>query len=375
MSGNAGGLEMGSRRAVLAGAAALGGAAAVGAGAWYVTRDGEPDDTTPGLIGYGRSGRQPPGGTPMGEMPDLEGELDIYSGRGQFLVGALIDHIDELYENFNPVPRYGGSTDLVNQILNEGSGTPADVFYSVNAGALGVLADEGRTRSLPDELREIVREEFQTEDWVGTSGRARTVPYNTEAVDGEDLPTDIMAYQDLDLQFGWAPGYGSAQAFITAMRLLEGETATRQWVSAVADRARTYDNELAVCEAIANGEVEAGFTNHYYIQRVLDANEDAPIATHFTQGDAGAVFNVAGAAVIDETDDPELAQNFVRHLLSAEAQDYFARVTFEYPLIPEVEPIGDLPPIDELDVPDIDLTALSDLQPTVDLLRDEGVDL
>jgi len=73
--------------------------------------------------------------------------------------------------------------------------------------------------------------------------------------------------------------------------------------------------------------------------------------------------------------DATLAENFIRHLLSAEAQDYFARSTFEYPLIPDVEPIGDLPTIDELDVPDIDLTELSDLEPTIDLMREAGVEV
>jgi iron(III) transport system substrate-binding protein len=87
------------------------------------------------------------------------------------------------------------------------------------------------------------------------------------------------------------------------------------------------------------------------------------------------MFNVAGAAVVDTAADATLAENFVRHLLSAEAQDYFARTTFEYPLIPDVEPIGDLPTIDELDVPDVDLAALSDLEPTIDLMRDAGAEV
>ena len=85
---------------------------------------------------------------------------------------------------------------------------------------------------------------------------------------------------------------------------------------------------------------------------------------------------VAGAAVVDTTSDEEMAANFVQHLLSAEAQDYFARTTFEYPLIPAVEPIGALPTIDELNPPEgIDLTQLSDLEPTLELMREAGVDI
>ncbi|SMO34062.1 extracellular solute-binding protein [Halorubrum cibi] len=337
---------------------------------------GDPESAV-GQIGSGREGRGAPGGTPMAEMPDLSGELTVYSGRGEFLVGELVSYIDDLYDDFDLTVRYAGSTDLVNQIVNEGQGSPADVFYSVNAGSLGALADAGRTQALPADVAEKVRSEFRTEQWVGTSGRARTVPYNTDEFDESDLPDDVMAYpEEFPGDLGWAPSYGSAQAFITAMRLIEGEDATLEWLEAMVERgATTYPDEFRTCQEIADGAIDAAFTNHYYIQRVLDGNPNAPIATAFTEGDAGAVFNVAGAAVVDTASDADLASNFVRHLLSAEAQDYFARSTFEYPLIPDVEPIGDLPTIDELDVPDIDLAELSNLEPTIDLMREAGVQI
>jgi iron(III) transport system substrate-binding protein len=329
-----------------------------------------------GQIGSGRAGRDAPGGTSMAELPALSGELTVYSGRSEFLVGRLTNYIENLYDDFTLNVRYNTSTEHVNSIINEGDGTPADVFYSVNSGALGALASEGRTQTMPDSVLEPVRSEFHTEDWVGTSGRARTVPYNTDTFSASDLPEDIMEYSEFDADMGWAPTYGSCQAFVTAMRLLEGEEATREWVEGVVDSGiQTFPNEFAACQAVASGEIDLAFTNHYYIQRVLDSQDDASIATAFTSGDAGSVFNVAGAAIVDAADDTDTAANFVRHLLAAEAQEYFAVETFEYPLIPGVEPVGDLPTIDELDVPDIDLTELSDLEPTVDLMRDAGADI
>ena len=366
------------RRKFLAAAGAVGVAGLAGCNETDdAADDGDTAGGAIGQIGSGRAGRDAPGGTSMADLPALEGELTVYSGRGEFLVGELVGSIDDLYDDLDLTVRYGGSTDLVNQIVNEGEGSPADVFYSVNAGALGALADEGRTQALPADVTETVREEFRTEQWVGTSGRARTVPYNTDEYDESELPDDIMAYpEEFDGDLGWAPSYGSAQAFVTAMRILEGEDATREWLEAMVERgAATYPDEFRTCQEIADGQIDAAFTNHYYIQRVLDGNPEAPIATAFTEGDAGAVFNVAGAAVVDTASDADLASNFVRHLLSAEAQDYFARSTFEYPLIPEVEPIGDLPTIDELDVPDIDLSELSNLEPTIDLMREAGVDI
>ena len=357
------------RRTLLAGAAA---ASAVGlAGCSDLLSS---DDPEPGLIGSGRADRPEPGGTPMAELPDLSGELSLFSGRNEFLVGRLVDHIENLYDGFEVVPRYRSATDLVNTIINEGDGTDADVFFSVNAGALGALADEGRTRALSDDVLELVDSAFRTESWIGTSGRARSIPYNKNALSESDLPDDIMAYEEFDGDLGWAPGYGSCQAFVTAMRILEGDDRTRQWLEGVVENGiRAYNDEFAATQAVADGEIDAAFANHYYIQRVLDGSPDAPLGTTFTRDDAGVVFNVAGATVVDVADDPELAENFVRHLLSAEAQEYFAVETFEYPLIGEVEPVGDLPTVDGLAVPEIDLSQLSDLQPTLDMMRDVGI--
>jgi len=177
-----------ARRRFLAATGALGVAGLAGCAGESADTD-ETTTSSIGQIGSGRAGRDAPGGTSIAEMPDLSGELTVYSGRGEFLVGELVEYIDDQYDDFSLTVRYAGSTDLVNQIVNEGDGSPADVFYSVNAGALGALADAGRARSLPSSLTDLVRGEFHTDQWIGTSGRARTVPYNTEALDESDVRT------------------------------------------------------------------------------------------------------------------------------------------------------------------------------------------
>ncbi|WP_440990137.1 extracellular solute-binding protein [Haloarchaeobius baliensis] len=365
------------RRRFLAAASATGIAASAGC---ISSLTGDDDDSGGelGLIGSGMDGRPAPGGTPMADMPDLSGTLTLYSGRGEPLVNTLLGYIEDQYEDFTVDTRYEASTTLANQIETAGNASEADVFFSVNAGALGLLADAGLTVTLPDDIQEHVPSQYRADGgaWVGTSGRARTIPYNTDELSESDVPDDIMAVPDADFagDMGWAPSYGSFQGFLTAMRVMSGREETKQWLEAMLDAGVTrYSDEFIVSRAVANGELSAGFANHYYIQRVLANDEDAPLATAFTQNDAGAIFNVAGACVVSSTDDEDLATNFVRHLLSAEAQEYFATRTFEYPLIPEVEPVGDLPPVDELATPDFDLAQLSDIGPTIDLMREVGI--
>ena len=336
----------------------------------------------PEQVGSGRSpfGDREIGGVTIAEMPDLEGELTVYSGRGEALVGELLGFIEDRYPDFTVRPLYNSAAELVSQVETEGQNSPADVFYSVNAGALGTLADRGRTQQLPQAVLEFVPSNFRDPDsaWIGTSGRARSIPYNTDALSASDIPADIMSFPDTDAfagEIGWTPTYSSFQAFVTAMRILEGEEATRDWLNGMQELGvSTYGDEFQIARAVADGEISVGLANHYYIQRVLARRgSDAPLSTAFTRNDAGAIFNVAGACVLDTASDSTLASNFVRHLLSAEAQDYFARSTFEYPLVPEVDPVGRLPPIDELSPPEgVDLSQLSDLEATISLLRETG---
>jgi iron(III) transport system substrate-binding protein len=135
---------------------------------------------------------------------------------------------------------------------------------------------------------------------------------------------------------------------------------------------RTYDNELLVANAVASGELSAGFTNHYYSRLVFEERPDAPIDIAFTQGDAGALVNCSGAEIVQGTENEELAANFVHHLLSIEAQEFLCTRGYEYPLLPSVPPVGDLPTIDQLNPPNFNLAKLSNLEPTLRLLRATG---
>ncbi|MFT4958728.1 MAG: iron(III) transport system substrate-binding protein [Halobacteriales archaeon] len=367
------------RRRFLAGVGTAGVAATAGCLGEYLDDGGDTRQDVE-LFGSMRLPAESRGGTPMAALPALQGELTVYSGRHEWLVGDLLSYIEGQYDGFSIVPRYESSRNLANKILTAGSASEADVFFSVNAGTLGQLTSAGRTLQLTDAAQEMVPEAYRADDggWTGVSGRARTVPYNTTAIDASEVPDSIDAFPEREAfenQMGWAPGYGSFQAFITAMRVLRGPEATRDWLEGMVDAGvQRYGNEQLVAQAVADGEISLGFANHYYVQRVLANDPDAPIATAFTKGDAGAIFNVAGAAIVDGVNDRDLAGNFVRHLLSAEAQEYFAVETFEYPLVPDVAPVGDLPPVDDLQPPtDLDLTTLSDLEPTLELMRDAGI--
>jgi iron(III) transport system substrate-binding protein len=149
----------------------------------------------------------------------------------------------------------------------------------------------------------------------------------------------------------------------------------RAWLEGVkANEPRVYPRNSAIVEAIANGEIEVGFVNHYYLLQALAEQGDLKVANHFFgAGDPGSLVNVAGVGVLGTAKNPDAARTFVEYLLGTEAQTHFARETFEYPLVEGVERDPRLKPLSEITAPDLDLNQLSDLEATLRLLQETGV--
>ncbi|MFB6075442.1 MAG: extracellular solute-binding protein [Haloarculaceae archaeon] len=327
-------------------------------------------------------GRPAPGGISIDDLPALSGSLRIYLGGGESgLYVDLLNLLSDVYDGFEFRYTRGAASDLANTIVEENrAATPqADLFLAVDAGSLGSVAQAGATEPIPQESLDLVGENFRDPQgrWVGFAGRARAVPFNTNRLSADDIPTSVREFprfgpfQD---DVGWAPTYGAFQTFVTAMRAIRGDDATRRWLRAMEEAGVSeYPDEWRVSNAVADGSVAGGLANHYYALRVLNAREDAPIDLAFTRNDAGSLVNVSGAEILAGTERPDLAGNLVRHLLSAEAQEFFATRTYAYPMISGVDPVGDLPTIDELHPPDVNLAELTDVDGTLDLLREAGV--
>ncbi|QYJ14415.1 Major ferric iron-binding protein [Rubrobacter xylanophilus DSM 9941] len=308
-----------------------------------------------------------------------EGNLIVYSGRTEDLVGPLMEQFEER-SGIDVRVRYGDTAELAATILEEGENSPADLFFAQDPGALGALAEEGRLRPLPREVLDRVDGRFRSPEglWVGTSGRARVVVYNTEELEPSDLPDSIYGFTDPEWEgrIGWAPTNGSFQAFVTALRVLEGEERARAWLEGIqANDPGVYPDNSSIVQAVGAGEVDVGFVNHYYVFRAIEEQgKDFPARNYFLKdGDPGALVLAAGTGILDTAENPEAARRFIRYLLSEEAQQYFADETYEYPLVEGVERAEGLPPLSEIESPRIDLSDLSDLEGTLELLQETGV--
>ncbi len=311
------------------------------------------------------------------------GELVIYSGRSQSLVGPIIEQFAQ-ETGIDVQVRYGSTSEMAGVLLEEGQNSPADVFYAQDPGGLGAVQQAGLLAPLPADLLAKVPPRFAADsgDWIGISGRARTVVYNTGVITdpASQLPDDIYDFVDpkWDGRIGWAPTNGSFQAMVTAMRNIWGDDKTRDWLSGIqANHPTVYGENTPIVAGVAAGEIDVGFVNHYYLYRFLAEEGDSfPARNYFLPGGGpGSLIMVSGAGILKTAQHGANAEQFIAFLLSPEGQQYFADHTYEYPVIDGVSTVAGLPPLAELDAlaAHIDLSELADLAGTQAMLLELGI--
>ena len=307
------------------------------------------------------------------------GELVVYSGRSESLVGPIIEQFDKA-TGVQVSVKYGSTGEIAATLLEEGDNTPADVFFAQDPGGLGAVAAEGLLGTLTADLLEQVPGWARSPDgwWVGISGRARTVVYNTENVDPSELPATLEGFTDPVWRgrIGWAPTNGSFQAMVTAMRVVWGEERTRDWLTGIqANDPSVFPKNTPIVAAAASGEVDVGFVNHYYLHRFLAEEGEGFTARnhHLSGGGPGTMVLVAGAGIIEGAKNRENAERFLGFMLSTVAQQYFAGQTYEYPLVEGVTLSRLLTASTDINIPDIDMADLADLSGTQAMLRDLGI--
>ncbi|MBM3655437.1 MAG: iron ABC transporter substrate-binding protein [Actinobacteria bacterium] len=312
-----------------------------------------------------------------GCAPQEDAGLVIYSGRSESLISPFLNEFTAL-TGIKPDVRYGDSAALAAQLLEEGHNSPADLFISQDAGALGAISEAGLFATLDDAILNRVEEKFRSSrlDWVGISGRVRVLAYSPERV--KNLPTSIdqLTSPDYRGRIGIAPTNASFQAFITALILSRGESAAGNWLEKLkANAVKLYERNSQIVAAIDAGEIDLGLVNHYYIWEVSKAlgREIAVANGFFAPGDTGNMINVAGVGILSTSSKKGSASELLAFLLSEAVQRGFLEDTHEYSLVlKDANPQG-LPPLSQIPAPRVDLSLLANLSKTQALLMKVGL--
>jgi iron(III) transport system substrate-binding protein len=305
-------------------------------------------------------------------------DLVVYSGRSEELVGPLFAEFTQA-TGITISARYGDSAELAAQMLEEGDRSPAQVYFSQDAGALGSV--EELLSTLPDSVTSLVAEKYRAVNntWTGVTGRARVIAYDPESVPADQVPQSVFELTDEKWrgQVAIAPTNASFQSFVTAMRMTQGDDVTQEWLTGLVNNdVQTYEKNGLILDAVDSGQVQLGLVNHYYwyekAAEVGEENMRAQISFMAPQ-DPGSLVNVAGVGILKGAAENPAAIEFVQWLLSPSTQEWFVANTFEYPLIAGVASAPDLPALDTLAGPDIELAQLADLPGTLAMLQDVGL--
>jgi iron(III) transport system substrate-binding protein len=318
------------------------------------------------------------------EAPSVNGDkkITIYSGRSEALVKPLLEKFQQ-QSGITVKVRYAGTAAMATQLLEEGAKSPADVFFSQDAGALGAVAKKGLLAKLPAEVTDRVPATYRSRsgEWVGTSARARVLAYNPDLVPADQLPKSVLdlAGPSWRGKIGIAPTNASFQTFVTALRVQHGEAKTREFLAALqANEPQIRENNVALVEDVNTGKIPVALVNHYYLGEVAKEQgvtvDALKVKLHFFGGgDTGALVNVAGIGVLKKAADDPDTRAFVDYLLSPDAQRYFAEQTFEYPVVAGVPAPAYVPPLADLEVPTIDLNDLDQLEATITMIKESGL--
>ncbi|MDX1618209.1 MAG: extracellular solute-binding protein [Balneolaceae bacterium] len=323
--------------------------------------------------------------------------LVVYSGRSRALVDDLVKNFEEKTGHTVNV-RYGNDAELLAVMREEGEKSPADLFWANTTGALANASKGGMVKMLPDTLLAVPASYSSSSGrWIPVTVRFRVLAYNPDRVDSTELPSSVLDLGDMKQfrgRIGWTPTYSSFYDFVTTMRTELGEDTTRRWLLKMQQlEPASYGSNPPMIQALIAGEIDVALTNHYYVlqykyggaegeyeeevyfdEPVVDPN--APVETfHFEPGDIGNLALVTGASLLQTSDQDDTALEFMRYLLSAEAQQYAAEVVHEYPVIRDAAlPDYMLDSEKALQIsPEYDYEKLQNLGETLNMLREAGL--
>ena len=313
-------------------------------------------------------------------VADLDpGELVIYSGRKESLVGAIIEEFENL-TGVDVQVKYGKTFPVATMILEEGDNSPADIYYAQDPGGVGFLAAEGRLVTLPDDITGAIADWAKPADgsWIGISGRARVLVHTATLT---DLPSSCEELTDAKWKgkLGWAPTNSSFQTMVTGMRTMWGEEKTKQWLSdMMANDVGVYPKNTPQVAAAAAEEISIGLVNHYYLHRFISESGDSFNARNLFLSDGGpcSLVMVSGAGIVDTGKNRANAEKFLRFMTSKVAQQYFTGQIYEYPVLAGDHGVKThmlLPALEDLNKPDLSMEDLSDLTGTQVIFRDLGM--
>ncbi|HEY1687570.1 MAG TPA: extracellular solute-binding protein [Solirubrobacteraceae bacterium] len=308
--------------------------------------------------------------------------ITLYSGQHEQTTDALVEGFEKA-TGVKVNVRNDDEDTLADEIVTEGSKSPADVIYTENSPALEYLQGKGLLAPVASATLAHTPSKYNSPkgDWVGVSARVSVLIYDPSLIKASELPSHVseLAEPRYEGKLGLAAGETDFQPIVTSYARAYGQKATLKWLQEIKENAGSHvypDNET-IADEVNRGAVAFGVVNQYYWYRMRAelgvSNVHSKIA-YFAPRDPGYVLNVSPAGMLASSKHKALAQKFLAFLVSKQGQEIIAHsISFEYPLDDGVTPTAPETPFDQLQPNPITIPQLGDGSTAIALLRKAGL--
>jgi iron(III) transport system substrate-binding protein len=306
-------------------------------------------------------------------------ELLVYNAQHESLTKEWIDAFTK-ETGIKVTYRQGGDTELGNQLIAEGTNSPADVFLTENSPAMAAVERAGLFAPIDSQVIGNVPAQFRpaSNAWAGVAGRSTVFVYNPAKVPADQLPKSLLDLEKPEWKGRWGapPPKADFQAIVAALLELRGPEVTAQWLAGMKANAVLYSDNIATLRAVNSGEVAGGIIYHYYWYRDQAKTKEMSANTklhYFGNQDPGAFLSLSGAGVLKSSTKQDQAQRFLQFITSKSGQQILETGTsMEYPVASGVPANPALVPLDQLDPPTVDPSTLDPTQVS-DLMTQAGL--
>ncbi|MDG2020093.1 MAG: extracellular solute-binding protein [SAR86 cluster bacterium] len=284
----------------------------------------------------------------------MTNEVNIYTSRHY-------DSDDALYAEFTKETGIavniisGKGSALLQRLKAEGINSPADIFFTVDAGNLWKVQKENLFQSIESKrILEAVPANLRgpNNEWTAIAKRARVVFYNPKRVD--EIRIKDLDYEDL-ASAEWkdkivirSSSNMYNQSLVASLITSLGEENTEIWAKKLVSNfaRKPQGNDRAQIMAVANGEADIAIANSYYIGIMLSGSagkEQQEAARKVkmlfpNQTNRGTHINISGAGILKNSPNPSNANLFLEFLLSKRVQENMVNNSYEYPIAKGVLP-------------------------------------
>jgi iron(III) transport system substrate-binding protein len=303
----------------------------------------------------------------------------VYNAQHENLVKSWVDGFTK-ETGIKVTLRNGDDSELGNQLVQEGSASPADVFLTENSPSMVLVDNANLFAPLDSDTLKQVPAEYRPAHgrWIGIAARSTVFVYNPAKLSEQQLPKSLMDLAKPEWKGRWAasPSGADFQAIVSAMLALKGEKATLEWLKAMKANFVAYKGNSTVMKAVNAGQIDGGVIYHYY--RFVDQSKTGENSKntqlyYFKHQDPGAFVSLSGGGVLASSKHKAQAQAFIKYITGKEGQESLrTNNAFEYAVGVNAASNPKLVPLKDLDAPKVEPSTLNSKK-VIELMTQAGL--